>query len=193
MTFVEDTKQFFANFSKYASQPIEVKDESECLIAKEWIKRVNKLVRKQLIKYLFLALVISVICFYIDSIPTALKVIMSVFYILLFSWCAIGTAVVKLYKKEFFNAKSMLAWGKAGYDIGKQIETTHVNIRHEFANTYSVRSYKENKGCLFGIIAMFIRFSIFAPYCVFKGLPLTVRKYKKTLENIKAYQSAPAV
>ena len=190
MNFVEEIKHFFANFPKYASQPFEVKEESEYLIAQQWIKHVNKLVRKQLIMYLFLALIISVIFICFASIHPLLKAIISLGYTLIFCWCAIGTAIIKLYKKEIFDVKSMIAWSKAGYNIGKQIETTHVNVKHEFGNTYSVKSYTENKGCLFAIIALFIRYMIFAPYCMFKGLPLTFRKYRKTLENIKAYQSA---
>ena len=33
MTFVEETKQFFANFPKYASQPFEVKESCERITA----------------------------------------------------------------------------------------------------------------------------------------------------------------
>ena len=193
MTIVEEIKCFFVNFPKYASQPFEVKEENEYLIAKQWIKHVNKLVRRQLVKYLFLALIISIIAFCLAPIHPFLKVIISLGYVLVFCWGAIGTAIIKLYKKEIFDVKSMIAWSKAGYAIGKQIETTHINVRHEFGNTYSVKSYTENKGCLFAMIALCIRYMIFAPYCMFKGLPLTFRKYKKTLENIKAYQSAQVI
>lgn len=193
MTIIEEIKQFFANFPKYASQPFQVEEESQYLVANQWIKHVNKLLRRQLVIYLILALIISVssVCF--APIHPFLKVIASLGYTLVFCWCAIGTAIIKLYRKELFDVKSMIAWGKAGYNVGKQIQTTHVNIKHEFGNTYSVKSYKENKGCLFAIIALFIRYMIFAPYCMFKGLPLTFRKYKKTLENIKAYQSAQVI
>lgn len=189
MNLVEELKTFFANFPKYASQPLEVNDEEEYLIAKKWTKRVKKLVRNQLFKYLLLAFVIAIVTGFATPINPFLKLVLCLFYTLVFCWCAVGTAVLKLYKKEIFNVKSMLAWGMAGYNIGKDIETTHITVNHEYGNTYSVKSYTEDKGCLFAIIALCIRYMLVAPYCLFKGLPLTFKKYTKTIENMKAYKS----
>ncbi len=193
MSFVEEIKSFFANFPKYASQPFEVKDEDQYMEANKWIKHVNKLLRKQLIIQLLIALIISIISFGFLPIHPILKLMICLFYILVFAWSAVGTATLKLYKKELFNIKSMIAWGKAGYDMGEQIKTTHVTVNHEYGNTYRVSSYTEDKGCLFAVIALFIRYMIFAPYCLFKGLPLTLNKYRKTMENMQAYRSGKTV
>ena len=192
MSIVEEIKQFFANFPKYARQPFAVTNEQEYQKAEEWAEHVRSLFIRQLVIFLLVALLECVGLFAVVPIRFALKLLLVPFAILAMIWLAVGTTVILLYKKEIFDLDSMVRWGKAGYDVGKQFETTHVTVTHEFGNQYRVNSHTENKGCLFAIIALGVRCMIFAPYCMIMGLPLTYKKYKDTRANMEAYRANPA-
>ena len=85
-------------------------------------------------------------------------------------------------------AKSVMKSARFGYDAGKNIETTHVQVTHEFGNNYRVSSYTDNKGCLFGFIAGMAKFMVWAVFCVYVAPFLTFKKLKASFANMKAFQ-----
>ena len=100
---------------------------------------------------------------------------------------ALGHATMKLYSDDV--KKSVLKSGVEGYGIGKNIETTHVEVSHEYGNTYSVSSYTENKGCLFALLAGGGRYLLWVIYCAYAGPFVTVKKIKASQENVKKYEA----
>ena len=103
-------------------------------------------------------------------------------------WSFWGVATFILNIREILNIRKMIEMGKLGYNIGKEFKETYVNVTHEFGNKYKVTSHTENKGCLFAIIAIFMRFIFWMSFSVFVGAFLTVKKLIHTSHNIKDYQ-----
>ncbi len=96
-----------------------------------------------------------------------------------------GYATMIIYFPKIF--KSILNSAKNGYNVGKNIETTHVQLTHEYANTYRVSSYTQNKGCLFAFINGIVTFVIWQFFCVYIGPFLTFKKIYESKKNIEAY------
>ncbi len=108
--------------------------------------------------------------------------------LILGQWSFWGVAAFILNFREIFNIKKMVELGKMGYNVGKEIKETHINITHEFGNQYKVTAYTENKGCLFASISIFIRFLGWMYFSVIVGAFLTAKKLIQTVVNIKDYQ-----
>lgn len=108
--------------------------------------------------------------------------------LLLGEWSLWGVAAFLLNIREIFNIKKMVKLGKMGYEVGKEIKETHVDVTHEFGNRYTVKATTEDKGCLFAFIAIFIRFILWMYFSVLVGAFLIVKKLVSTAQNIKAYQ-----
>lgn len=87
-------------------------------------------------------------------------------------------------------AKGVISSGKSGYGVGEKIETTHIQVTHEFANNYRVTAYKENKGCLFAVIAGVAKLMVWLFFCVYVGPFITFKRIFKSVKNLKSYKAA---
>ena len=168
-------------FVKY-STPQEIKTARDYRYVKKWVKKISILYTVFTIAAL---LEIPLVCLLLPlfEIPKILGYILITPYLLLTNW---GYATLITYLPEII--KSTFKAGKAGYEVGEQFETTHIQITHEYGNTYRVSSSTENKGCLFGYLAVMIQFLIWAFFCVYIGPFLTFKKITKSKENLKQYK-----
>ncbi len=182
--FMELLKHSIKNFFKSASTAENVKDSKDYQCVLSWIKKVCVLYA------VFSAIAILAIVLIIPAIASS-NVIPSFFAYLilpcLFILTCWGYATLIIYIPKVI--KSLKESAKAGYEIGKNIETTHINVTHEFGNTYRVSSYKDNKGCLVAYISMVLRFVIWCAFCVYVGPFLTFKKLFNSIKNIKAYSA----
>lgn len=82
-------------------------------------------------------------------------------------------------------------WGATvdGYRIGEQIQTTHVNVTHEYGNRYKVSTETENQGCAVAMICWFINLFIWSVLCVYVCPFLIFKKIKKTKANLLRYET----
>lgn len=103
---------------------------------------------------------------------------------LLASW---GMATMSLQWKQVIKDVGKTA--SVGYQTGEQFKETHYQVTHEFGDNYRVTKQTEDKGCLFGIIAGFLRFFIWAFFCVYVGTFLTFRKYRAEMDILKQYEA----
>lgn len=90
----------------------------------------------------------------------------------------------KLFIKSLFNA------GKDGYAIGEQVQTTHVNVRHEYGNQYSVKTNTEHQGCVVAFISGFINLFVWAFLSVYICPFLMFKKITETNKNLQKFENA---
>lgn len=90
----------------------------------------------------------------------------------------------KLFIKSVFNA------GKDGYAIGEQVQTTHVNVRHEYGNQYSVKTNTEHQGCVVAFISGFINLFVWAFLSVYICPFLMFKKIVETNKNLQKFENA---
>lgn len=116
--------------------------------------------------------------------PAVLVYTLIPFLLLLTNW---GYATLIMYLPQVF--KSVVKSGVSGYKVGEKIETTHVEVTHDFGNHYRVSSYTENQGCFFAYMAGLIRFLVWAFFCVYIGPFVIYKKYKASKENLQNYKA----
>lgn len=107
---------------------------------------------------------------------------------LLTNW---GYASMILYFKKM--VKSIWEATKIGYQIGEQVKTTEIDIKHEYGNTYKVSKNTYDKGLLFAYITAVAGFVVWAFFCVYVAPFLTYKKYKNTKIALQEYNQAQEV
>lgn len=182
----EAIKTFLKNFIEDASKPEPINDISDYRKVKKWIKKVKKLYTVFSIVAVIVALIVTIVMKFVYDISVIPLFFVYVFFqalILLSCW---GYATLIMYFPKVI--KSVFKSGSAGYKVGSQIETTHVNVTHEYGNTYRVSSYTENKGCLFAVIVGTARFFVWMVFCVYVGPFVTFKKVRASKKNLVEYQ-----
>ena len=180
-------KRILKNFLELAAQPDPINDISDYRRVDTWIKRTKKLYRNFLIAGAVFTIIGFILLFSSGMLNTPLFLLALPLLPFLIFFTACGYATLVLYFPTIF--KSIVKAGSAGYDIGKNIETTHVNVTHEFGNTYRVSSYTENKGCLFAYISGFAKFFLWMVFCVYIGPFVTYKKLRASLKKLAAYDA----
>ncbi len=174
-------KAFIKDFIRVASTADTIHDRHDYRNVKKWVKKVITLysifsVLAVLISILVISLsyAFGMLDFFVCAIIPAL--------ILLTCW---GYATLIMYAPRIL--KTVVKTGSIGFKIGENVETTHVNVTHEYGNTYRVSSYTENKGCLFAFIGGIVGFVGWAFVCVYIGPFITFKKLRDSLKNIENY------
>ena len=173
-------KQFFDTCS--VAEPIE--NERDYRRVKKWTKKIRRLYTAFAIVALAEMFCLSGIV-RLFEIPVIFTYTVVPFTLILTNF---GYATLIVYLPRI--VKGIVKSGRVGYDVGKNIETTHVSVSHEFGNTYKVSSYTDNKGCLFAVIGGTAKLLVWLFFCVYIGPFLTFKKYKKSMENLKQYKIA---
>ena len=179
---VEAVKMWVRKFFRIYSVPEPIEDSNDYNRVKAWIKKVIILYSV----FTGLSIFFMIIGFSIFSaidLPGIIYMLLPILVILT-AW---GYASIILYAKDIF--KSVAKAGKAGYKVGEQIETTYVDVTHEYGKTYRVSSHTENKGCLFAMISAGAKFFFWGFFCVYIGPVLTFKKVWYSVKNIKAYEA----
>ncbi len=180
-------KALVKGFFDLCSEPKCVHDQTEYVTAKKWAKAVRLLYAG------FLALTIAEIILLpfalpiIDDLvpfPPFLICVLFPFYFLLVNW---GYATLIVYIKTI--VKSVWKTAKVGYEVGKNVQETHVEVTHEFGNTYSVSSHTHDKRFIGAYIAACAQFFLWVVFCIYIGPFLTFKKLNRTMQNIKAYEN----
>lgn len=168
-------------FALYSSSGDAINDLADYYKVKRWVKKVIFL-------YAFfsvLALLTTIMSFSVQVQFDELQGLSYIFLPIMFLWTSWGYASLILHFKEVL--KSVIKAGSTGYRVGEQFQTTHYEVRHEYANKYSVSSRTENKGCLFAFIAGGIRFLIWAFFCVYIAPFRVFKKIRNNIKNLKSY------
>ncbi len=174
-------KTLIKNFFKVASEAEPINDLSDYRRVKNWIKKAIKLY----IIFSSVAVLMSFIVLFISQyadMPVCFTYIVLPPVIL---WSCWGYATMIMYLPQVI--KTIRKTGSIGFNIGENIETTHVNVTHEYGNTYKVSSYTETKGCLFAIVGGVLGFFAWAIFCVYVGPFITFKKIRASSDNVKKY------
>ncbi len=183
MNIKETIKIFLKNFSNKFSVVNDVTNEEEFLKTKKWVKKARKLFRR----YTIISIIIAMVLAYLTSIVIhpALAIFLDLIYLITFELSGLGCATIKLYFKEV--KKSAWQAAKFGYQVGEHIQSTEVNVTHEFGNTYKISSRTTNRGLLFAIICASAILISWAFFCCYKGSFLTIKKIKLTKQKLEEY------
>ena len=190
--FIAALKVFVKNLFVEYSTPKEIETARDYRNAKKWVKKVSALYIGFTVFAVISAVAgIAILDLLIPSVGIIPKVIITVLCMPLFLLTNWGYATVITYFPEII--KSVFKAGKTGFEVGLNVETTHVQVSHEYGNTYSVSATTENKGFLFGYIAAVVQFIIWAFFCVYIGPFLTFKKIRKSIKNLKQYKDCHTV
>lgn len=160
---------------------------------KRWKKRVHRLfLSRAVIGLLFGIFAIRLMGMLAKmpggDIPGIAQLAFSVIMPPLWIYVGITFACMKLHKKEVKH--TILRGVIDDYKLGEQFQTTHVNITHEYGNTYRVSRRVENDGCLFVFIGMGIRYLIWAAFCSYRAPVLIFKKYKSNMAELRNFKEA---
>ncbi len=161
MSSIKDTvKNFLKNLEKKFSNAEQIENDEDYHRTEKWVKKTQKSYKKTAILGTIIASILTVVLISTllrdngwDSFGVVLLGgLMLLIYLPTFILAGWGHTTMKMHSKEVRKA----AWkaAKYGYQIGETIKTKHVDISHEFGNTYKVSSRTEDKGLLFACIAM---------------------------------------
>ena len=150
----------------------------------KWVNKATKRYKKATI----LAVIESIIVLFVLGVSEPFLLFFAILFFpaafLLGNW---GYATMRLHIRAI--ATTVLNAGRAGYSIGETFKTTHIEVRHEYANNYSISAYTEDKGCLFGLIAAGIRFVGWAAFCVYFGTFAVFKKLKTSIQNLNNFNT----
>lgn len=177
----------FASFYLHACKDAEsINNNSDYCRIKKWKNKASTM-------YITFSIIATVAVIAIFSSPTLFSFIQVPKALAYFAvpftayFTAWGYATIFLNFKLFI--KSVFKAGKDGYAIGEQVQTTHVNVRHEYGNQYSVRTETEHQGCIVAMISGFINLFVWAFLSVYICPFLMFIKIKTTDKNLKAFKN----
>ncbi len=178
-----EIKKFFRIYSSKD----EINDLGDYYKVKKWVQKVKVLYGVFSVIALIATIVEFVIaCTFegISEIPPIALCVLLPFFNFFFNW---GWASLVLNFKDV--VKSVMKSGASGYQAGEQVQTTHYQVRHEYANTYRVTAHTDNKGCLFAVFAGMGRFFLWAAFCIYVAPFLTLKKLKHNVENMRKFEA----
>lgn len=183
-------KTFLKKFSERFSNVEEIENDEGYNRVKKWVKKTQKSYKKSTFFMVLLSCIFAIVISNLlkkfngwGFLGYVLPLIFLPIYVLV-GW---GLTTVKMHFKEV--AKSAWKAARYGYQIGETIKTTHVNVSHEFGNSYKVTSTTEDKGILFACIGMMCILGTWATYCTYKGSFLTFKKIKASKIKIEEYHT----
>ena len=180
--FITTIKNFLKDYFIEYLTPQDIKTARDYRYVKKWVKKVSKrYVIFTIVTLLEIPIVFLLMPFF--DLPQVLGYIVLPPCLLLTNW---GYATLITYFPNI--VKSVFKAGKTGFEAGKEIETTHIHVTHEYGNNYRVSSTTDNKGCLFAFLAGTVKFVIWAFFCVYIGPFLTFKKIKKSREKLDQYK-----
>ncbi len=177
---IESIRHLIKDFLKTSSAIEPINDLGDYYKVKRWVKKVG-------ILYAVFSLLALAVIFGVLFNAASLEVPLFFAYtiippiILLTGW---GYATLIIYFPKMIKSISKAAG--AGYRVGENIEETHIQVTHEYGNTYKVSSHTENKGCLFAVISGTLKLMVWAFFCVYIGPFITFKKilrYRKALQG----------
>ncbi len=178
-------KNLILSFCKDASKAEEINNSNDYKRVKSWVKRTYSLYRIFTIISILLTPIVYAL---ISAVSLEMGGFPFIIYLLIPFYCVLvgfGFATIIIYFKKI--SKTVVNAGKLGFNTGEKFETTHVNVTHEYGNTYSVSSYTENKGCLFAFIFAFAAYMIWGAFCLYVGPFLTFKKLRESKRKLAAY------
>ncbi len=197
MAGIKDTvKIFLEKFSENFLIAEKVDNNEDFQRIDNWVKKTKKSYKRHSIA----AIIFTILCTIMIGgalreelgtntvISFFISIIFFAIYMVVFRLAFLGFATMKMHYKKVFKS----AWNAAkfGYQVGEKIQTTHIDVTHEFGNTYKVSSRTEDKGFLFAIICSFAIIISWGAYCIYKGTFLTMKKIKASEENLAKYNNA---
>lgn len=171
------------NTKEFASQLLNASKNVEPINNNNDYCRVKRWRNKAVFLYSFFSL-IALIGTVLFSGEPGMAIPVVAFVDILTAW---GFATLFLNFKLFF--KSSASAMRKGNKIGEQIQTQHVQVRHEFGDTYRVNTYTENKGCFVAMIFFWLNFIVFGTLGIYVCPFLTFAKIKRTTDNLNNYKN----
>ncbi len=182
-TFIMGIKALIKHFIAVGSKAEPIEDLSDYRRVKRWVKKICILYGTATVIAILAIVMLPALSSFFEY-PSVFVYIIAPPMILLTCW---GYATLIMYLPDVI--KSVIKSGSTGYKIGENIETTHVEVTHEYGNTYKVSSYTENKGCLFAVIAGTARLMVWTFFCVYIGPFITFKKLRNSIKNLRHYAS----
>ncbi len=165
----------------FEAKPIH--DKSDYREVQQWVQSITKKYIAFPVGFLLFYFVFFSWAFLISD-ASVFTYILIIPALILAGW---GMANMWIYRSRVF--KSVEKGGRAGYQAGEQIQTTHIDITHEYGNTYRATARTENKGCLFMVIGGMIKFLGWAFVCVYFIPFYTLKKLRDSIQNLKQYSA----
>lgn len=82
------------------------------------------------------------------------------------------------------------SWGWHGFQVGKNVTVVDYTVKNTYNDNYEITGRASNKGCLYGLITIFVVFTLFSPFCLYIGPILNAIKLCRSILAIKEYSSA---
>ena len=192
--FIDSIKNYLKDIFTSYSTAEPINDESDYMRVKAWVKKTIKLFTI----FTVLAAMEALIVWSIFGILVfAAKGTTETFLIIAYSFGLVvaglaffptnwGYGVMFMHLPEVL--KSLFQSMKVGYKIGEQVQTTRVQVTHEFGDTYRVSSHTDNQGCLFAVIGGGVRLLIWMVFSIYIAPYLLYKKVRDSMKNIKAYE-----
>ncbi len=184
---IETVKAFLAKFKQKFSAAEEINNDDDYDKVKKWVKKTTKTYKKATIIAVIISILIIILFASSGMADGFLLLLIGIIFTAVEIVAAWGIATMKMHKKEV--RKSAWQFAKYGYLVGEQIQETHVDVSHEFGNTYKVTTRTENKGLLFAVISVSIILITWGAYCIYLGSFLTMKKIKLSKENLAEYKN----
>lgn len=182
-TFKVIIKSIFKHFYNTYALAEKIKNIEEFERQKRWLNRVKRLYK--------CATIIAVLATFFSAIFIAkmfeINSIIVMFAMPLLVLTCWGYVSMALYFKPMI--KSIWNATKFGYKTGEKIKETHVNVSHEFGDTYKVSSYETDKGVLFAYIMSVVSFVCWVAFCIYVAPFLTYKKAKNTIKNLEQFEN----
>ncbi len=192
----ETIKIFLRNFSARFLVAEEIKNDDDFRRVNTWVEKTSKSYKRYCIAGAIFTILSTILVgvllkqqLGINGIATFfLSIVLGIIYLIVLELAFMGLATMKMHSKEVF--KSAWTAAKFGYEVGEKIQTTHVDVTHEYGNTYKVSTRTEDKGLLVAVICVSCIVISWMAYCVYKGTFLTMKKIKASKENLSKYTPA---
>ncbi len=175
----------YQEFKKHCSIAEPIHNEEDYRRVKKWVVKVSILeIIFTVIAIIFIGVLISSLLFSESSEDKTVYFMLPLLPLFLF-WICWGYATFFLYLPLIF--KRMLKYGTAGYEAGKQIKTTNVQVTHEYGDNYKVSSSTDDKGVFGALLSFFISGMVWCVISVGIGSFWTFKKFKNSIKNLRAY------
>ncbi len=174
------TSNFISVLLNNCRNPEPINNKSDYTRVKRWTRKASSLYTVFSIIAIVVSVMISCIMREIVNVPLIAVLFVAVFT----AW---GFASMFLNFKLLI--KSLWSSGTDGYRVGEQIQTKHIDIQHEYGNTYKVSTHIENEGCALALIYGFINLIVWAVLCVYVCPFLTFKKISKSKRHLRKFRN----
>ena len=158
-----------------------ISNRSDYTRVKNWVNKATVLY----VLFTVIAVIVSVTLGDKAASSEEMPLVVVILVAVLTGW-GFATAVMNF--KWMF--KAMWSAGAQGYRIGEQIQTRHIDVTHEYGNTYKVTSHTENQGCAVAMIQSFINLCVWCFLCVYVCPFLSFKKISDSKKNLRKFEMA---